>query len=352
MDICLYCNKEITDDIKSQSHFNKLYCKICIELNSDKNKNFEQNLFDNNDKMKSSSNDLIKCSTTTPKKEIEKSYIQKDIKDKHSLSNLGTFRLTIKDKETYNLSNFEFLTVGLKRQCLGSGAFGDVYLARNIIDNKKYAIKELNKEKLCKNGISTNFIKREIEIHSKLDHPYITQLINFEEDNEKFSLILEFAKNGTLFSKIRKMKNGFSEDTAFKYFIQTCSAVNFLHKNKLAHRDLKPENLLIDENFNIKLTDFGWCDYFGIDNCFFDTCGTYEYMAPEIVKNREYNEKVDNWSLGVLLFELLHGKSPFYVDGIYDNVEARNKLFAKILKNDFTMNSNLSDSCKNLIQSK
>lgn len=347
MNICLYCKKTITNEIKSQSHFNNLYCQLCIEMNSKTDKDLEKILNETNENSKNSP--IIRSST--PKREIEKSYIHNDIKDKHSLSTLGTFRLTIKDKETYSLSNFEFTTIGLKRQCLGSGAFGDVFLAKNVIDNKKYAIKELNKEKLCRNGISTNFIKREIEIHSKLDHPYITQLINFEEDEEKFSLILEYAKNGTLFSKIRKMKNGFSEDTAFKYFIQTCSAVNFLHKNKLAHRDLKPENLLIDENFNIKLTDFGWCDYFGIDNCFFDTCGTYEYMAPEIVKNREYNEKVDNWSLGVLLYELLHGSSPFYIDGIYENVETRNKLFSKILKNDYTINTNLSDSCKNLIQS-
>jgi serine/threonine protein kinase len=102
------------------------------------------------------------------------------------------------------------------------------------------------------------------------------------------------------------------EKTAFHYFIQTSSAVLFLHENNLVHRDLKPENILVDENNNIKLCDFGWCVELSMGNRV-TFCGTYEYMAPEIIKEKPYNQGIDVWSLGILLYELCHGYSPFRV---------------------------------------
>ena len=102
------------------------------------------------------------------------------------------------------------------------------------------------------------------------------------------------------------------EKTAFGYFIQTVSAIQFLHSLDLVHRDLKPENLLIDECNNVKLCDFGWC--VKLDDQPRNTfCGTYEYMAPEVVKEDPYSKAIDVWSLGVLLYEILHGYSPFRV---------------------------------------
>ena len=109
-----------------------------------------------------------------------------------------------------------------------------------------------------------------------------------------------------------KQSKSFDEKTACYYFTQTCSAVNFLHSNNLVHRDLKPENLLLDSNNNLKLCDFGWCTEISFGNR--DTiCGTCEYMAPEIINEQPYNCSIDIWSLGVLLYELLHGYSPFNV---------------------------------------
>jgi len=102
------------------------------------------------------------------------------------------------------------------------------------------------------------------------------------------------------------------EKTAFHYFIQTAAAIQFIHSLDFVHRDLKPENILIDELNNVKLCDFGWC--VRIDNGPRKTfCGTYEYMAPEVVKEEEYSKSIDVWSLGVLLYEILHGYSPFRV---------------------------------------
>ena len=122
---------------------------------------------------------------------------------------------------------------------------------------------------------------------------------------------MDYISKGNLYQILRKIKC-FDENTAFNYFIQTCSAINFLHSNNLVHRDIKPENLLIDNNNNVKLCDFGWCAELNLGNRV-TFCGTYEYMAPEIVNELPYNSSIDIWSLGVLLFELIHGYSPFKV---------------------------------------
>ena len=122
---------------------------------------------------------------------------------------------------------------------------------------------------------------------------------------------MEYAHNGTLFQTI-KNKQMQDEKTAFTHFIQAASAVLFLHENNLVHRDLKPENLLVDENNIVKLGDFGWCVELTLGNRV-TFCGTYEYMAPEILKEKPYNQGIDIWSLGILLYELLHGFSPFCV---------------------------------------
>ena len=122
---------------------------------------------------------------------------------------------------------------------------------------------------------------------------------------------MDFTQKGNLYQKLKKDKL-FDETAAFHYFIQTCSAVNFLHSNNLVHRDLKPENLLLDDSNNVKLCDFGWCVELNLGNRV-TFCGTYEYMAPEIINELPYNNSIDIWSLGILLYELIHGYSPFKV---------------------------------------
>ena len=318
-------------------------------------------------------------------------------KDYNSNKNdVPTTELNSANKEFnyYSLTNFDFIKLGTKKQQIGSGAYGEVYLVNHKEEpkNKKFAAKIMNKLKLTKNNIKYSYVKKEIEIHSKLDHPYIISLKTAHENENDFIMIMNYAKNGSLYNKIKKIKTGFSEESAFKYFIQTCSAVYFIHKYGYVHRDLKPENILLDENNNVKLSDFGWCCKF-YENEFYEKmllenkkqkkcnnstlndinlknegyntvekeykkiklremCGTFEYMAPEIIKEYSYNEKIDNWSLGILLYELLHGKPPFFVENLYTDKKNTKILFNKIINNDIEFKNNLSTDVKDLIKSK
>lgn len=157
---------------------------------------------------------------------------------------------------------------------------------------------------------------------------------------------MEYSNKGTLY-EIIKMNGVLQEKKAFNYFIQVCSAINFLHESNLVYRDLKPENCLVNDQGIVKLCDFGWCVELKMGNR--DTfCGTFEYMAPELVKELPYNHSVDVWSLGVLLYELLHGHSPFRAK---DETEYTD-IFKNILKLNYYIDDSLSKECKNLIQSK
>lgn len=194
---------------------------------------------------------------------------------------------------------------------LGTGAFGQVNQIRNKIDGKLFAVKELSKTRIGEFGMNPELIQREIRVHSRLVHPSIVRLYAFHEDEKAFYLILEYMSKGTLFNAIQNSR-GLSEEKAFKYFIQIASAIQFLHDRDLVHRDLKPENCLIDQNDNIKLCDFGWA----VQVCSKSRntfCGTYEYMAPEIIQEDPYDHSIDVWSLGILLYEMIHGYSPFRV---------------------------------------
>ena len=164
---------------------------------------------------------------------------------------------------------------------------------------------------------------------------------------------MEYVSNGSLYNLIKK-SHQMPEDKAFKYFIKTLSAVHFLHENNLIHRDLKPENILLSENDDVKLCDFGWCVELSIGNRI-TFCGTYEYMAPEIIKEVPYNHSIDIWSLGVLLYELLHGYSPFKSkdnDSEFGEKENYSEIFKNIIKVKFTIDrDDLSANCKDLIYS-
>ena len=250
----------------------------------------------------------------------------------------------------YYIENFEYIrNYNDEPIAIGRGGYGKIYLAKNTKDNKEYAIKYISKEKMKQVGVDGSVIQREIDVHIRINHPRIIKLHSFLEDKYNYYLALEYAPNGNLYQYIQK-KKGMPEREAFKYFIQVSSAIYFLHKYGYVHRDIKPENILLDKNLDVKLCDFGWCVSVekGERTTF---CGTYEYMAPEMVNDELYDMGIDIWSLGVLLYEMIHGYSPFraHNNQAQDPKSAQVEIFLNIKNNKYTIDKQISEECTDLI---
>ncbi|CAK9153763.1 unnamed protein product [Ilex paraguariensis] len=195
---------------------------------------------------------------------------------------------------------------------LGCGAFAKVYHARNLRTGQSVAIKAVSKQKVFKGGLTAH-IEREISIMRQLRHPNIARLHEVLATKTKIYFVMEFAKGGELFAKVAKGR--FSEDLSRRYFQQLIAAVGYCHSRGVFHRDLKPENLLLDENWDLKLTDFGLSAVTGQirpDGLLHTLCGTPAYVAPEILRKKGYDgAKVDIWSCGIILYVLNAGYLPF-----------------------------------------
>lgn len=196
---------------------------------------------------------------------------------------------------------------------LGKGKFGRVYLARERKSGFICALKVLHKNELQAGGGVEKQVRREIEIQSNLRHPNILQLFGHFHDSKRVFLILEFAGKGELYKHLRREQR-FPEWKAAQYVAQMASALRYLHRKHVIHRDIKPENILVGIHGEIKISDFGWSVH-APNNRRKTMCGTLDYLPPEMILPGQsvnyYNEKVDLWSLGVLMYEFLVGEAPF-----------------------------------------
>ncbi|KAK6932696.1 Protein kinase domain [Dillenia turbinata] len=212
---------------------------------------------------------------------------------------------------------------------LGHGTFAKVYNARNARTGESVAIKVLDKEKIMKGGLMAH-IKREISILRRVRHPNIVQLYEVMATKTKIFFVMELIRGGELFNKVAKGR--LKEEIARKYFQQLISAVGFCHARGVYHRDLKPENLLLDENGDLKVSDFGLSavsDQIQQDGLFHTFCGTPAYVAPEVLARKGYDAaKVDIWSCGVILFVLMAGYLPFHDHNIM-------AMYKKIYRGEF-----------------
>jgi serine/threonine protein kinase len=204
--------------------------------------------------------------------------------------------------ERWSLADFE---IG---KPLGKGKFGSVYLAREKKSKYIVALKMLTKSQLLKNQVEHQ-LRREIEIQGHLRHRNILRMYGYFYDDKKIYLILEYAPGGELYRRLMK-RGRFDEPTSARFIADLASALQYCHEKHIIHRDIKPENLLIGAFGEIKLADFGWSIH-APSSRRETLCGTLDYLPPEMVERRPHDEMVDNWCLGVLLYEFLTGGPPF-----------------------------------------
>uniref|UniRef100_A0A1J3JUK9 non-specific serine/threonine protein kinase n=1 Tax=Noccaea caerulescens TaxID=107243 RepID=A0A1J3JUK9_NOCCA len=226
---------------------------------------------------------------------------------------------------------------------LGHGTFAKVYHARNVATGKSVAMKVVGKEKVVKVGMVEQ-IKREISVMRMVKHPNIVELHEVMASKSKIYFAMELVRGGELFAKVAKGR--LREDVARVYFQQLISAVDFCHSRGVYHRDLKPENLLLDEEGNLKVTDFGlsaFTEHLKQDGLLHTTCGTPAYVAPEVILKKGYDgAKADLWSCGVILFVLLAGYLPFQDDNLVN-------MYRKIYRGDFKCPGWLSSDARRLV---
>jgi len=193
--------------------------------------------------------------------------------------------------------------------CIGKGGFGEVWKVNHKKTNDLYVIKVLDKLKLKKQNLIEQ-LNLEIKIMYKVHHPHIMQLINHYEDDNNFFMIMPYASRGQLYNLLRK-NTKLEQNLTAQFLRETISAVKYLHEHDIIHRDIKPENILLDQNYRVKLSDFGWSNFCKKNEKRNTYCGTPEYLSPEMIKKLPHDHRVDIWSLGVLLFECLAGYPPF-----------------------------------------
>jgi len=195
---------------------------------------------------------------------------------------------------------------------LGKGKYGKVYVAREKSSKHIVALKMSSLEQISADG-SEQQVQREIEIQSNLRHTNILRLYGYFYNKKSIYLILECAPGcSDLYGYLQMLKeNGLqlSMQEAATITRDVASALDYMHSKNVVHRDLKPENLLLGLDGKILIADFGM-SFHGDFSELHDTCGTPEFMSPQCIEP-PYDHRVDHWALGVLLYELLTGRTPF-----------------------------------------
>ncbi|XP_065132264.1 serine/threonine-protein kinase N2 [Paramisgurnus dabryanus] len=224
------------------------------------------------------------------------------------------------EEEQFHFSLKDFKCVAV----LGRGHFGKVLLAEYSITGEMFAIKALKKGDIVARDEVESLMceKRIFETVNSVRHPFLVNLFACFQTKEHVCFVMEYAAGGDLMMHIHA--DVFSEERATFYAACVVLGLEFLHEHKIVYRDLKLDNLLLDTEGFVKIADFGLCkEGMGYQDRTSTFCGTPEFLAPEVLTETSYTRAVDWWGLGVLIFEMLVGESPFPGDDeeeVFDSI--------------------------------
>lgn len=229
---------------------------------------------------------------------------------------------------------------------LGTGTFGRVKLVRHKNNDQVYALKIMQKAQVVSFKQTVNVLN-EKNLLSMCDHPFILKLHQAFKDKQNLYLLMEMVQGGELFGYLHcseREKEYIPEDDARFFTSNVLLALEYLHERDIVYRDLKPENLLIGHDGYIKVADFGFAKL--VPNRTYTLCGTPEYLAPELVLGKGHNKGVDYWALGVLIYEMVVGHSPFAASCANDQMQ----ICRNIVNGNLYFPNWVSSDCKKLIQ--
>ncbi|XP_071656990.1 RAC-beta serine/threonine-protein kinase [Patagioenas fasciata] len=233
------------------------------------------------------------------------------------------------------MGDFDYLKL------LGKGTFGKVILVREKASGAYYAMKILRKDVIIAKDEVAHTVT-ESRVLQNTRHPFLTALKYAFQTNDRLCFVMEYANGGELFFHLSR-ERVFSEDRARFYGAEIVSALEYLHSRDVVYRDIKLENLMLDKDGHIKITDFGLCKEGITDGATMRTfCGTPEYLAPEVLEDNDYGRAVDWWGLGVVMYEMLCGRLPFYN-------QDHERLFELILMEDIRFPRSLAPPARDLL---
>ncbi|XP_074040789.1 atypical protein kinase C-like [Leptinotarsa decemlineata] len=245
----------------------------------------------------------------------------------------------------YSLDDFELIRV------IGRGTYAKVFMVELKKAKHIYAMKVMKKS-LAKDHVDIEWMQTEKHVfETASNHPFLVGLHSCFQTPSRLFFVIEFVQGGDLATYMAQMRRLPEEDARF-YAAEISLALNFLHCKGIIYRDLKLDNVLLDHEGHIKLTDYGMCKE-GIrpGDTTSTFCGTPNYIAPEILRGEDYGFSVDWWSLGVVLYQMLTGRSPFDMDRTSENSELNNfYLYQVIMEKPIRIPRSLSVSAANVLR--
>uniref|UniRef100_A0A5F8H2I0 protein kinase C n=1 Tax=Monodelphis domestica TaxID=13616 RepID=A0A5F8H2I0_MONDO len=232
----------------------------------------------------------------------------------------------IKISQGLGLQDFDLIRV------IGRGSYAKVLLVRLKKNDQIYAMKVV-KKKFVHDHENTNWVQTEKHVFEQASsNPFLVGLHSCFQTRSHLFLVIEYVNGGDLLFHMQR-KNKLPEEHTRFYAAEICIALNFLHERGIIYRDLKLDNVLLDSEGHIKLTDYGICkEGLGPGDTTRTFCGTPNYIAPEILRGEEYGFSVDWWALGVLMFEMMVGRSPFDIITDKLDMDTEDYLFQVILE--------------------